>query len=168
MRKTLFALIVTVVMAVPAGIGLATASFTQVATVTATDHHAGAARAGTSIGLRVTLLSTDAGALGGKPKGAKRVVMAFPSGTRFNLGNSVGTVCRLSDRQLQKAFGPMCPDASQVGAGKALINTNPAGIALKWVKPPMVATAGRGPTCMCTAVAALSSCCTSTHLTIPA
>ena len=142
MRKSLLAPIVLVAaLLVPTSIGLATASFTQVATVAVTDHHAGAARVGASVGLKVNVVSTDAGALGGKPKAAKLIALAFPSGTRFNLKSSVGRVCRLSDRQIQKAFGPMCPDASEVGTGTALINTNPAGIPLKWIKPPMVATA---------------------------
>ncbi len=141
MRKSLFALIIIVAMAVPAGISLATSSFQQVAKVAVTDHHAGAARAGASVGLSVKLVSTDAAALGFKPKAAQRVVMAFPGGTRFNLHSSVPRVCRLSDRQIQKSFGPMCPDASQVGTGTALINTNPAGVPLKWIKPPMVAMA---------------------------
>lgn len=140
MRKTLCALIVAVVMAIPAGIGLATASFRQSATVALTDDHAGAARAGASVGLNVKLVATDAGAPGGKPKAAKRVVIAFPGGTRFNLRTSVGRVCSLTDAQIKKPFGPTCPVASQIGRGAALLNTNPMGVVLTQVKAPLVAT----------------------------
>ena len=91
MRKSLLAPIVLVAaLLVPTSIGLATASFTQVATIAVTDHHAGAARVGASVGLKVNVVSTDAGALGGKPKAAKQIALAFPSGTRFNLQSSVG------------------------------------------------------------------------------
>ena len=142
MRKSLLAPIVLVAaLLVPASIGLATASFNQVATIAVTDHRAGAARIGASVGLRVRIVSTDAGVPGsGKPKAAKQITMAFPAATSFNLRDSVATTCRLSDAQIAKPFGPMCPAASQVGTGTGLLNTNPMGIALTTVKPPLVAT----------------------------
>jgi len=141
MRKSLLAPIVLVaVMLVPASIGLATVSFNQVATIAVTDHHAGAARVGASVGLKVNVVSTDAGAPGGKPKAAKQIAFAFPAGTRFNLRNSVTKVCTLSDAQIAKPFGPMCPPASEVGTGTGLLNTMPMGLTLTTLKPPLVAT----------------------------
>ena len=141
MRKSLLAPIVLVAgLLVPASIGLATASFNQVATIAVTDHHAGAARVGASVGLKVNVISTDAGAPGGKPKAAKQIAFAFPAGTRFNLRNSVTKVCTLSDARIAKPFGPMCPAASQVGTGTGLLNTMPMGVALTTIKAPLVAT----------------------------
>jgi hypothetical protein len=140
MRKARFALIAVIATLVPAGISLATSSFKQTAAVAVTGHHGGAARPGGSVGLGVQLIATDAAAPGAKPKAAQRVVMRFPAGTRFNLGNSVSRVCRLSDAQIKQPFGPMCPAASEVGGGTALINTNPMGVALTQVKAPLVAT----------------------------
>ena len=45
-------IVLVAALLVPTSIGLATASFTQVATVAVTDHHAGAARVGASVGLK--------------------------------------------------------------------------------------------------------------------
>ncbi len=141
MRRPLLASIVLVaVLLVPASIGLATASFNQVSTIAVTDHHAGAARVGTSVGLKVNVVSTDAAAPGGKPKAAKQIALVFPAGTHFNLGDSVTKACTLSDAQLAKPFGPMCGAASQVGTGTGLLNTNPMGIVLTTIKAPLVAT----------------------------
>lgn len=140
MRKSLFALVLAAAIGAPGAVSLATTSFRQSATVAFTDHHAGAARAGASVGLSVTIVSTDAGVMGGKPKAAQRVAMVLPSGTRINLRSSVARPCRLTDAQITKPFGPRCPAASEIGHGTALINTNPMGVALTTVKPPLEAT----------------------------
>ncbi len=79
-RAPLASIVLVAALLVPAGVGLATASFNQVATIAVTDHHAGAARAGASVGLSVRIVSTDAGVPGsGKPKAAKQIAMAFPA-----------------------------------------------------------------------------------------
>ena len=141
MRKSIIAAITALLTLALAVGALATDAFKQVSKVTFTTHHAGA-----STGITMALTSTDAGAPGSKPTAAKRIVMTFPAGTRFNLRTSVSRVCTLSDAQLKQPFAkdsvlpPMCPKASQVGRGTALLNTMPTGIALTKLKPPLFAT----------------------------
>jgi hypothetical protein len=135
MRNPMLAGALGLALLAPAGAALASAAFTQRADVAFTTHHPGA-----STGIRAVIVSTDAGAPGSKPKAARRLVVSFPAGTRFNLGSSVPRACRLSDAQIKTPFGPMCPDTSQVGLGTALLNTMPTGVALPKLKPPLVAT----------------------------
>jgi hypothetical protein len=52
-------------------------------------------------------------------------MITFPAATRFNLATALIKVCRLTDKQLQTQFGPVCSRASQIGSGTAVINAAP-------------------------------------------
>lgn len=100
--------------------GVALGAFTQTASVTLTAH-----RSGRSTGVRVDVAASDPTALGAKPRSVRRLVITFPAATRFNLATSLVKACRLTDKQLETSFGPVCPRASQIGSGTAVINASP-------------------------------------------
>jgi hypothetical protein len=100
--------------------GVAIAKFNQVSKITFTAH-----RAGQSSGIKVYVHARDPAALGFKPKRATKLVIEFPSGTRFNLNTSLVTACTLTDKQITTTFGPSCPSDSQIGAGSAIVNAMP-------------------------------------------
>jgi hypothetical protein len=100
--------------------GLALGAFTQTASITLTAHSSGR-----STGVRLDLSASDPAALGAKPRSVRRLLITFPAATRFNLATSLVKTCRLSDGQLKTPFGPVCPRASQIGEGTAVINAAP-------------------------------------------
>jgi hypothetical protein len=89
---------------------LALGAFTQVAKVTLTAH-----RSGRSTGVTVYVAASDPTAH--QPRSVRRLVITFPAGTRFDLASTRLKTCRLTDKQLTTAFGPVCPRASRVGTG---------------------------------------------------
>ncbi len=100
--------------------GVALAAFRQTASIRLTTD-----RAGRSTGIVGSIHSTDPTAPGAQPKATTRLVLAFPAGTRFNLGTALVKPCRLTDRQLTTPFGPACPHGSEIGTGGATANASP-------------------------------------------
>jgi hypothetical protein len=107
MRKSLMAAIVAVLSLALAGVAIA-ATFVQHSTITLT-----AKKSGQPTGFNANIFSTFPG--GTEPKAAKKLVVTFPSGTKFNLGKI--SPCKLSDAQIRS--GKACPSGSQVGTGSA-------------------------------------------------
>jgi hypothetical protein len=107
MRKSFMAAVVALLALALAGVALAD-GFVQHSTITLT-----AKKAGQKTGFKANIYSTYPG--GTEPKAAKKLVVTFPSGTKFNLSKT--TACKLSDSQVKA--GKACPKASQVGTGSA-------------------------------------------------
>ncbi len=115
MRKSVLATTVAVLSLVLAGVALA--AFTQHSNITFT-----ATKAGQSTGIKADVFSTVGP---GEPtsayKPAKQLVVTFPAGTKFNLGQI--KPCTVSDRSL--ASGASCPASSQIGTGSAEVVAPP-------------------------------------------
>ncbi|HLM51960.1 MAG TPA: hypothetical protein VK279_15550 [Solirubrobacteraceae bacterium] len=58
-----------------------------------------------------------------KIPGATKIVVAFPSGTKFN--TDVPGLCRANGQQVQQSNGSVCPRNSRVGTGNALADATP-------------------------------------------
>jgi hypothetical protein len=114
MRKLVTAAIVAVVSLVLAGTALA--AFTQTSSITLTAH-----KAGKTTGIKANVSSSDPSVP--QPKAAKLLVVTFPSKTKFNLGTTLVTACKLSDAQLTS--GAACPSKSLIGTGSANANAYP-------------------------------------------
>jgi hypothetical protein len=104
----------------PALAGIAGAVLRQSADISFTTRFAGHAT-----GIRVDVHARDPAAPGSKPKRATKLVIAFPLGTRFNLGIPLVRPCTLTDTQITKPFGPSCPRRSLIGTGSAIVNAMP-------------------------------------------
>lgn len=94
--------------------GVALADFAQSSNVVLTATHAGK-----STGIKSDIYSTTSP--GEAPKAAKLLMLAFPAGTKFNLGSV--KPCKPSDGQL--TAGKACPSASRIGAGSATASAFP-------------------------------------------
>jgi len=100
--------------------GVAIAKFYQTSTITFT-----AQRSGDTTGIRLDVHSRDPSAPGSKPKRTTKLVVAFPTGTKFNLGTSLLKTCTLTDKQIDTPFGPSCGSGSRIGTGSAIVNAMP-------------------------------------------
>jgi hypothetical protein len=118
MRKWITTTVVAVLALALASVALA--KFSQVANVTLTAH-----KGGQSTGINANLHSSDATAIGQKPKSAAELVITFPAGTKFNLRTGLRRTCTLSNKQLSNEFGPFCPSKSQIGTGTVGVNSMP-------------------------------------------
>jgi hypothetical protein len=103
--------------AVLAFAGVALADFTQTADVAFTKP-----KAGTSTGIRASLMSNDPSVV--QPKGASNVVVNFPNGTKFNY-NAPPVCTNAQAPQIQQTDGAICRRAL-VGTGSATANVKPA------------------------------------------
>ena len=108
MRKSLAAVAVFALVLATAGVALA--AFTQHATVQFT-----ATKAKQSTGIKSNLHASYSA--GDTLKAPKIVLMAFPTGTKFNLGTP------LVKKHCTKP--PACPAASQIGTGSGSANLGP-------------------------------------------
>jgi hypothetical protein len=118
MRKWITLIIALALL--PALAGVALAAFSQSADVSFTT-----SLAGHSTGITVDVHARDPKAQGSKPKRATKLVIAFPAGTRFDLGTPLVRKCTLTDKQITKPFGPSCPARSLIGSGSAIVNAMP-------------------------------------------
>jgi hypothetical protein len=114
MRKLVTVSVVGLLSLVLAGAALA--AFTQTSTITLTAH-----KAGQTTGIKANVSSSDPSVP--QPKAATQLVVTFPSKTKFNLGTTLVTACKLSDTQL--AAGAACPGKSLIGTGSAVANAYP-------------------------------------------
>lgn len=72
----------------------------------------------TSTGTVTALKASEPDAPAGKPsKAARKVVIKFPAGSKFD--TAVPSVCRASDADIISTKGAACPRGSKVGAGSA-------------------------------------------------
>src|SRR5581483_12497570 len=72
---------------------------------------------GASTGLNVTVVNPDPTTP--QPAATSKIIVGFPSGTRFDLSAPGIQTCTLSDKQLRDQFGKKCSKKSFLGSGKA-------------------------------------------------
>lgn len=118
MRRWLIAGAVAVLALALAGVALA--QFSQTSVITLTAH-----KAGQSTGIKADIHSSDPTAPGAKPKGATKLVISFPTGTKFNLSTTLVKPCTLTNAQLTALGGTTCPKSSEIGTGSAIANAAP-------------------------------------------
>ena len=132
MRKSVLALGAATLALVPASVAFAADAFKQSSKIGFTTQ-----RSGVSAGVSSDVTSSDPSALGTRPKAARKLVITFPTNTRFNLGTSAVNACHLTDKEMLKPLaqfpqnGLQCPKSSQVGSGNAELNTWPMTDPLK-------------------------------------
>ncbi|HVS29457.1 MAG TPA: hypothetical protein VHE14_07875, partial [Solirubrobacteraceae bacterium] len=84
-----------------------------------------AKKAKQSSGISSDVESADPGAPGGKPKGASKVVLTFPSKTKFNTKAKSVALCTADDQTVGQQGAAACPPKSVVGTGTAAANASP-------------------------------------------
>ena len=116
MRRSVIVAIATALSLTLVGVALAD-GFVQNSVIKLT-----AKKSGKTTGFNANISSTTP--TGTKPEVATKLVVTFPSGTKFNLGKF--TACKLSDTQIMG--GTSCPATSKIGTGSATAVAWPLGL----------------------------------------
>jgi hypothetical protein len=114
-KKHLIVALVGVLMLAFAATAFATAQFKQKVAVKLTKSTAGA-----STGVNATLATSDPAAPNQKPKGARKITIKLPKGTKTD--TKAVKQCNLNDEDVKAG---KCPKSSLVGKGSALANAAP-------------------------------------------